>query len=265
MYSPHSLIHMKDILGSLARFTGSSGIILILYESDRTYAFPEELERNLAGLGKPGNGIGLHEFFTSRKYTRVIGLQSGKLIFIDPSPMMEEPTLQFLGDQLAEKIHILSIFDSLCQASIAISSNLNLKTLLQIVMSLTEDLLGNEVSAVILLKPGKNELYWEVSRGDKSDFFEGDLTLRLGQGIAGNVALTGESVLLNDVHEDPRWDDSFDKKTGFHTRSMICVPIIFHGNILGVIEVINKKRGSFTFQDLKILEIISAHTGPAIE
>ena len=90
-------------------------------------------------------------------------------------------------------------------------------------MSLKEELLNNEVSAVMLGDPHKKELYWEVSRGDKSEFFEGKQTLPLGKGIAENVALTGEAVFLNDVRQDPRWNGSYDKKTGFRTRSMTFV------------------------------------------
>jgi len=107
------------------------------------------------------------------------------------------------------------------------------KPLLHKVMSLTEERLNNEVSAVMLVNPHKKELYWEVSRGDKSEFFEGKQTLPLGKGIAGNVALTGEAVLLNDVRQDPRWNGSYDKKTGFRTRSMTFVkcqgrPLLAH-------------------------------------
>jgi GAF domain-containing protein len=106
------------------------------------------------------------------------------------------------------------VFDNISKASVSISSNLSLKPLLHKVMSLTEELLNNEVSAVMLVDPHSKELYWEVSRGDKSEFFEGKQTLPLGKGIVGNVAITGKAVLLNDVHQDPRWNDSYDKKAG---------------------------------------------------
>ena len=265
MENHYFLIRIEDKLRSLTRFTGSSGAIL--YAADHIYAFPEEMVKTFP---KPAESVGtlplqLHKFLGARQDARIIDLQSGKLIFLNPSISVEEVTLQFLGNQLEEEIHLSSLFDDICQASIAISSNLNLKTLLHIVMSLTERLLKNEVSAVMLIKPDKKDLYWEVSRGEKSELFEGKLTLQLGRGIAGNVAVTGEAVLLNDVREDPRWDDSFDKMTGFQSRSLICVPIKFRGNILGVIEVINKKEGDFTPRDLRILEILSTHTGVAVE
>ena len=86
----------------------------------------------------------------------------------------------------------------------------------------------------------------------------------LGEGIAGYVAQTGESVLLNDVRKDPRWNPYYDEKSGFRTRSMICVPIKFQGKVLGVIEAINKKQGRFTSRGLRALEILAAQTGGAV-
>ena len=259
----YSLINIEDKLKSFTQFSGSSGTVFC--GSDRIYAFPRELERTLAKCEQSGGELNVRHFLEAQHHTKTITLQSGTLIFIDPSGSVEEPTLEFLGDQLEEEIQLTTVFDNISQASVTISSNLNLKALLGKVMSLTEELLNNEVSAVMLLDPVKRELYWEVSRGDKSEFFTEKQTLPLGKGIAGNVALTGEAVVLNDVHQDPRWDESYDEKTGFRTRSMICVPIKFHDKILGVIEVIDKKEGEFTSRDLRVLEVLAAQTGAAIE
>jgi len=258
-----SLIKVGDKLGSLERFSGSSGVVF--QSGEQIYAFPEELEGTVKELVESGGEISLSSFFENQTNIKNISLLSGKLIFIDPSTSVDERTLQFLGEELEEEIQLTYIFDSISQASVAISSSLNLRPLLNKVMSLSEEILNNEVSAVMLLDPVKKELYWEISRGEKSEFFEGSQTLPVGQGIAGYVAQTGEAVLINDVNKDPRWDGSYDEISGFHTRSMICVPVKFHGNILGVIEVINKKGGEFTSRDLRILEVLAAQTGAAIE
>ena len=258
-----SLIKIGDKLESLARFSGSSGVVF--QSGEQVYSFPEELEGTIKELVESGDKISLSSFLENQTNIKNISLLSGKLIFIDPSTSVDERTLQFLGEELEEEIQLTYIFDSISQASVAISSNLNLRPLLNKVMSLSEEILNNEVSAVMLLDPVKKELYWEISRGEKSEFFEGRQTLLVGQGIGGYVAQTGEAVLINDVNKDPRWDGSYDETSGFRTRSMICVPVKFHGNILGVIEVINKKQGEFTSQDLRILEVLAAQTGAAIE
>jgi signal transduction histidine kinase len=258
-----SLIKIGDKLESLARFSGSSGVVF--QSGEQRYAFPEELERTIKELVESGGEISLSSFLEDQNNIKTISLQSGKLIFIDPFTSVDEHTLKFLGEELEEEIQLTYIFDSISQASVAISSNLNLRPLLNKVMSLSEEILNNEVSAVMLLDPVKKELYWEVSRGEKSEFFEGRQTLPVGQGIAGYVAQTGEAVLINDVDKDPRWNGSYDETSGFRTQSMICVPVKFHGNILGVIEIINKKQGEFTSRDLRILEILATQTGASIE
>lgn len=258
----YSLIKIEDKLQSMNQFCGGSGIIF--HTANNIYAFPKKLEITIKDQLKEEGELGLDSFLKARENVKTIQFHTGRLIFIDPSAY-DERTLKFLGDDLEEELQLTSVFDSISQASVAISSNLSLKPLLHKVMSLTEELLNNEVTALMLIDPLRKELFWEVSRGDKSDLFEGKQTLPLGRGIAGNVALTGEAALLNDVYQDLRWDGSYDKKTGFTTRSMICVPIKFHDKILGVIEVINKKEGDFTFRDLRILQVLAVQTGVAIE
>jgi signal transduction histidine kinase len=259
-----SLAKIENKLQSLMRFSGSSGVVFA--SGEQVYACPEGLYENIGSLSESLGGeinlIDLSEHLTNIK---TIPLHKGNLILIDPSAPLEECTLEFLGEQLQGEIEVFSIFDSILEANMAISSNLNLKTLLNIVMSLSEEILNTEVSAVMLLSPDKKELYWEISRGEGSEFFQEKIRLPVGEGIGGYVAQTGEGVFTNDVSGDPRWCSSYDEKSGFRTRSMICVPVKYHGEILGVIEVINKKTGEFTPRDLRILEVLAAQTGGAIE
>ncbi|MES0447951.1 MAG: hypothetical protein ABUJ92_15560, partial [Desulfobacterales bacterium] len=98
--------------------------------------------------------------------------------------------LDFLAKELERDIKFTSIVDTIFQASVAISSNLNLNPLLNKVMSLSEEIINPEVTAVMLLNSKGEELYWEVSRGEKSDFFQEKIVLPLGEGIGGYVAQT---------------------------------------------------------------------------
>ena len=258
-----SLIRIENRLKSLTQFSGCSGILF--RSGEQTYAQPEELNKTVDEVMALEGEMGLTRFLGDLTNTKTIALSNSKLIFLGPSPLLDEHTLRYLGEELQEEIQLASVFDTILEANMAISANLNLNTLLHIVMSLTEELIDPEVSAVMLLSQDKKELYWEVSRGEKSDFFLDRITLPVGEGIGGKVAQTGESILVNDVRKDPRWNSSYDEKSGFETRSILCVPVKFHGEILGVIEVINKKEGEFNSRDLRILEILAAQTGGAIE
>jgi len=244
-------------------FSGSSGVILKYGEL--IYECHQDTGGGINEVIESRDKKTLKDHFEDDPDTKAILLGKGKLIFVAPSASIEKDTLEFLAKELEEDIQFASIVDTLFQASMTISSNLKLKPLLDKVMSLSEGILEPEVTAVMLLDHEKNELFWEVARGDKSEFFLEEIRLPLGVGIGGYVAETGKSLIINDVYKDPRWDHSYDKKSGFRTRNMICVPIKFKGKILGVIEVINKKTGDFTSRDLRTLEILAAQAGGAIE
>jgi signal transduction histidine kinase len=258
-----SLIRIGQKLRAIIRFSGSSEIFFRYGEL--LYGYQHGPDGTLNEVIEYGDESTLRGILESYGDIKAVTIAGGKLIFIEPSGSVEENTLSFLAKELEEDLQFASIVDTLFQASVTISSNLKTKTLLDKVMSLSEGILNPEVTAVMLLDPEREELYWEVSRGEGSQFFQEEVRLPLGSGIGGHVAQTGEPLIINDVNKDPRWDPSYDNRSGFRTHSMICVPIKFKGRILGVIEVINKRTGEFTSRDLRILEILAAQTGGAIE
>lgn len=85
-----------------------------------------------------------------------------------------------------------------------------------------------------------------------------DIKLKPGEGIAGQVIQSGQSVLIRDCQKDPRWTGKVDAKSGFMTRSMICVPFRYNGIVFGCIQVINKKTNElFDEKDLKLADYFS--------
>lgn len=89
--------------------------------------------------------------------------------------------------------------------------------------------------------------------------------LKLGQGIAGYAAARGESLIVANTAGSRYFYPEFDRNTGFHTRSVLAVPLISHGRVLGAIEVLNKINGDFTESDLKILQSIATSVSIALE
>jgi Nif-specific regulatory protein len=93
-----------------------------------------------------------------------------------------------------------------------------------------------------------------------------DLRLPVGKGVAGDVARTGEPVVIADVAGDPRWAREVDQRTGFSTRSMLCAPVRApDGGIRGVIQVLNKRGGGFSASDQAFASALAAQIGRAIE
>ena len=92
------------------------------------------------------------------------------------------------------------------------------------------------------------------------------IALNLKLGIAGSVALAGEPLLISDAHGDPRFDPSFDRRTGYHTRNILCVPLQdANGEALGVIQVINCLNGDFREDDLALLNSVAGIVAIAVE
>ena len=70
---------------------------------------------------------------------------------------------------------------------------------------------------------------------------------------------------MPDAEQDPRVARRVDAATGFRTRSIVCVPIRFRGTVTGVLQVLNKRAGTFATRDREVLELIAAEAGVAIE
>jgi hypothetical protein len=130
---------------------------------------------------------------------------------------------------------LLHTVDALMQCSFLMNADLTTECVLRQIMDEARTLLGAEVASVFLVDHVRRELYSTVNSTG------GELRMPLSAGIAGHVATTGESVLIDDVYADDRFNKTNDIKTGFRTRNMMCVPLkMKKGEIIGVVQVINK-------------------------
>ena len=92
------------------------------------------------------------------------------------------------------------------------------------------------------------------------------ISVELGQGIVGDVAETGESIIVADTSKDERFSTSVDEETGFVTRSIICVPLKNAHETIGALEIVNKKDGAlYNDDDLALCEQMASLAAIAIE
>ena len=92
------------------------------------------------------------------------------------------------------------------------------------------------------------------------------MSLAAGEGIAGTVVECGKTTVVKDCQKDPRWAGRFDAKTGFVTRSMICVPLLNKYEVIGCIQIINKKDGSlYDDADVELCENLAMLTAIAVD
>jgi PAS domain S-box-containing protein len=175
---------------------------------------------------------------------------------------VQEFITQLANKQKEEEIMKMS---ALMEASIIINSTRNLEELLKIIMQSAEKVMQAEASSVFLIDNEKNELYFEVATGPKENEVK-KIRLKMGEGIAGWVAYTGESLLVPDVSKDPRFAKRVDDQTKFITRSVICVPLKVRNQTIGVVQVLNRIGGnSFAKSEIKFLEALASQAAIAIE
>jgi diguanylate cyclase (GGDEF)-like protein len=164
--------------------------------------------------------------------------------------------------ELKRQIERLSLFHEIGKA---LASTLDLQKILQTVMEKISDLLQPDTWSLLMLDESAQELHFEIAIGAGADKLK-DVKLKVGEGIAGWVAQTGESVLVEDVKRDPRFTSRIDEVTQTDTRSVVCVPIKGKEKVLGVIELVNcLGRESFRMEDIPILRSLADYAAIALE
>jgi sigma-B regulation protein RsbU (phosphoserine phosphatase) len=147
----------------------------------------------------------------------------------------------------------------------ALESSENLDSLLEYIMQKSQKVMGAEAASLMLVISETNELEFKVALGPKATKVK-PFRLPIGKGISGWVAETGEAVLIPDAYSDPRFDPSFDKRSGFKTNTMLCVPMIYKSKIVGVMTLINKLDGKpFNDNDQRLFTIFASQAALSIE
>ncbi len=147
----------------------------------------------------------------------------------------------------------------------ALTSSLDLKEVLGIVMDKISELLQPKNWSLLLLDEERGDLRFEIVVGPGAEKIK-DLRLKLGEGVAGWVAREKQPLLVADVSKDSRFSKKADEASNFKTQSIVCVPLVTRGKCLGAIELINKvEEGSFVEDDLLVLTTLADYTAIAIE
>jgi signal transduction histidine kinase len=146
---------------------------------------------------------------------------------------------------------------------VALGSTLDLNELLALVVARVSQVMDADRSTLYLLDEDSGELWSKVAEGEAIT----EIRLRVGDGLAGWVAQNGRAVNIKDAYLDKRFDPFWDKKTGYRTRSILCVPMKnHHGRILGVIQALNKARdGYFSMDDETLLGALASQAAVCVE
>jgi len=191
---------------------------------------------------------------------------------------LDEREIRLLNDYVADAFGVLKNFDrrliekqqvnelkTLYEVSKIIAGSIELDQLLDNIMAMATKVMNSETSSVLLLDEATNELTFQIAQGEKGAEVKRLIRLKVGQGIAGWVAQTGENCVVPDTSKDPRFYKEGDEKTKFVTKSLICVPLKHNDKIIGVLEVLNRKGDiPFNTHDMELLELIAAQCASPI-
>ena len=174
-------------------------------------------------------------------------------------PVRRVGAVRKTGDQSRHRLKLLELLLEVSRKMAAFDS---LDDVLHALLEMTTAEVDAERGSLFLNDPATNELYSRVAQGN----IKREIRLLNTTGIAGHVFTSGESVIIHDAYNDPRFNRSIDEQTGFVTRDILCVPIkTVKGDIIGVAQTLNRRRGKFSKRDLTLLEAMTTQGTLALQ
>ncbi len=207
-------------------------------------------------LAKDGQAIGVFQALNRRKghfddsdLALLEALTSQAASALENARLFEE-----VQRQQREEAQLLEVNE-------VISSNLQLDELLNQVISIVTDMLNADRSSLFIYDSRTGELWSQVAEG-----LEKEIRFPSSAGIAGSCFTSGQSINIPDTYADERFNPDVDRNTGYRTRNMLCMPIANKsGRKLGVLQVLNKRKGPFNRNDENRLRAFSYQVAIALE
>ncbi|HSG43365.1 MAG TPA: ATP-binding protein [Anaerolineales bacterium] len=162
------------------------------------------------------------------------------------------------------KTRTLDSYLRLIEISRDLASTLDLDTLLNDIVRASADITHAEAASILLYDDTARQLYFQVATNIDEPTMRG-LIVPLEKSIAGWIVTNRQSVRIDDAHKDERFYSDVEQSIGYETKTMLGIPLITKNKVVGVLEVVNKKRGKFTDPDESMLTVLGAQAAVAIE
>lgn len=184
--------------------------------------------------------------------------QSGKNTAVPAKSL----TSSDLENQLQRTTSKLQQTEMLLSVTRKIAGLKNLSEILWTLIAMTTEELGADRGSLFLNDPLTGELYSRVAQGDLTR----EIRILNTTGIAGSIFQSGEGEIIHSAYEDERFNSKIDEQTGYVTKNIVCAPVrTVRNDVIGVIQILNKKRGRFTKEDLDIVEAITAQAAVSLQ
>lgn len=144
----------------------------------------------------------------------------------------------------------------------SVAAETDIDKLIKVIAEAVKEAINADRCTVFLYDKEHDELWSKVALGLDSS----ELRFPAGKGLAGHTVKTGESINIKDAYNDERFNKEIDKKTGYNTKTILCMPIKnLNQEIIGAFQVLNKVGGCFTPEDEDLLVAIGSSAGIALE
>ncbi len=277
------------------RFQGYRSIASTEHDIGRISEFSAEIANTQAShvmaFGQPlrvseftGEGIAISNNRVVRAALHVPlklrGVTMGVLSVVNPTELhsfskRDEFLLAFLADYAAvalENARVLQAADralaagldelnTLIEITRTITSSLDLKEIVKLSIQQVHDSWHIEAASIWLIDPYTRNLSVLANIGTPEQGLS-DITVPFGEGFVGHVAKTGQWIYTNDAPAHDLHFRQVDTQTGFQTQSLLCVPLMFRDEVVGVMQLLNKQDGEF--DDLDVERALSIATAVAI-
>ncbi|MBI2956107.1 MAG: SpoIIE family protein phosphatase [Acidobacteria bacterium] len=188
--------------------------------------------------------------------------QEARALATAARPAPAPASLDEAQELLAQQARAIDRLHFLVEASKMVNSTLDLPELLSIILNIATRNTNADRGTLFLVDHANKQLWSVIAHGLE----EKEIRLPMGRGIAGTVAEAGEVLNLADAYTDTRFDRDFDRQFDYRTRSLLCLPIKDRDEkVVGVLELLNKRDGPFTGDDIEFLESLSVHFAIALE
>lgn len=181
---------------------------------------------------------------------------------------MDQPTARTrkakpaASDDVQQQRRRLRTAELLLEVSHRMAEFDTLDEVLNALVEMTTTHLNAARGSLFLNDPATNELYSRAAQGN----IQREIRILNNSGIAGFVFTSGEPLIIHDAYSDTRFNRSIDEQTGFVTQNILCVPIkTLKGEVIGVAQTLNKRKGKFTTHDLHLLQAMTSQGTLALQ
>jgi two-component system NtrC family sensor kinase len=268
---PKAVSHHGQGVGSSAKMRVGEGVAgLAVVEKEAIYVSDTRADPRFVDSGTAVKSLLVVPMILGETVIGILSVDSGEA---EAFTQDDERLLVMLANQAAIAIENARLYGeakradelaALNRIATAMVSTFDLDQVFTLAMQGINETLRVEAGSLLLLDEAEGELVRRMTLwGEKS--VRGEMTLSLGQGVAGWVVQEGEPLLVPDTRQECRLPSTTAQFLGVEAGSVLCVPLVLREKTIGAIEVINKWGGKFTEDDLTLLNSIAASVAIAIE